>query len=108
MGEESVRRYRPLTAAFSAVLLASLGSAAPLGASAPAVGEQAKPATTTASGPHSRATTTRQVRLADGHSIARRPMVAPGKNTPAASDPHTVLLKLRPGTTAAERDQLVA
>ena len=106
-----MRFNRPLAAAVSAVLLASLGSAAPIGATALATGEQAKHTSTAGAAIETQAASGSRQRPSvwpDGRAIPRKATIDQQKRKPPANDPHTVLVKLRPGTSAADRDRLLA
>ncbi|WP_155369390.1 S8 family serine peptidase [Catellatospora vulcania] len=98
-----MRIHRPLAAAFSAVLLASLTSAVPSGANALTAATQANQLTTFTDDQGRKVT-----RLPNGREVTHRAAISPGKRKAVANQPKTVLVKLRSGASTADRDRMLA
>jgi serine protease len=102
-----VRIHRPLAAAVSAVLIASLGSAAPSSATALATGEPAVTSTGAQDHTVSRPLDGHDI-LPNGRHLPRKATLDQSKQKPAANDPHTIVVKLRPGVSTTDRNRLAA
>jgi type VII secretion-associated serine protease mycosin len=102
-----MRIRRPLAAAISAVLIASLGSEAPSSATAPATGEPVVTSTDAQRHTASRPPDGHDI-LPNGRHLPRKATLDQSKQKPAANDPHTVVVKLRSGVSTTDRNRLVA